>query len=139
MYFTICVTSSFFNCGCGAMGTSPQLPLPPLITLFTSVSIFASVAGYLAATSLYAGPITFVSILWQVKQSEAAINLAPGETAPEASVPILLALVSALDSDCLAVWLAAAVLSALLVLELPPQAVITALIHSTIKTFFMDK
>src|SRR4051812_2883504 len=59
-YFTIARASSFEICGCGNMGTLPQLPEPPLITLSASLSITSSVAGaYLAATASYAGPVAF--------------------------------------------------------------------------------
>ena len=138
MYFTMVWASAKARAGCAVIGTVPQWPEPPLITLLAKVSIFASVAGYFAAMSRNDGPITLLSTLWQVPQSLAAINFAPGAVdVPEFSVPVLLALVSTLDSDSLAVWLAAAVLSVLPVFELPPQAAKAALINTKAKIFFM--
>src|ERR1700722_3127402 len=69
--------------GWGVIGTVPQTPLPPLITFFTRRSTVVSAAGlYLAATSLYAGPMLAPELaslfnLWQVVQSLAAIRSKP--------------------------------------------------------------
>ena len=76
-YFTICSASASESAGCGVIGTVPQFPEPPLITLSASIFTFASVFSYLFATSRYAGPVTFSSTLWQVRQSFEAIMPSP--------------------------------------------------------------
>ena len=50
------------------MGTAPQTPEPPLTILLASLSAAALSPLYLAATSLNAGPTTFLSTAWQAMQ-----------------------------------------------------------------------
>src|SRR5580698_1090108 len=76
-------TSAGVRAGWGVIGTVPQTPLPQLITFFIRRSTVVSAAGlYLAATSLYAGPMLAPEVasllsLWQVVQSLAAIRSSP--------------------------------------------------------------
>ena len=51
MYLTISFASSVLRDVCGAIGISPHEPDPPLMILLASISIVASVASYLLATS----------------------------------------------------------------------------------------
>ena len=50
------------------MGVSPQTPLPPAFTFLISAASAPLSLRYFAATSLYDGPITFLSMPWQVVQ-----------------------------------------------------------------------
>src|ERR1700704_3310909 len=68
IHFTSAFTSSSFTPAFGGIITGPQTPEPPFFTFSTSIaSAFASPL-YLAATSLYAGPTSFLSTWWQAVQ-----------------------------------------------------------------------
>src|SRR5262249_23601358 len=49
----------------GGIGIVPQVPLPPLLTFCASFAGAEASPAYLAATSLYAGPTSFLSTVWQ--------------------------------------------------------------------------
>src|SRR5436853_5853540 len=78
--------SASLTCVFGGIGTAPQTPLPPFFTFSNSLSGALASPLYLAATSLYAGPTTFLSIAWQAVQpdffnrSSPASALAPPAT-----------------------------------------------------------
>src|SRR5262245_42085463 len=61
IHFTIVAMSASFTCALGGIIISPQTPLPPSLTFFTSVASAALSPRYFAATSLYDGPRTFLS------------------------------------------------------------------------------
>src|SRR5512135_3810948 len=84
-YLARVAASCSLTCGFAGMGTWPQLPTPP------SRIFLASVAGaflsflYFAATSLYAGPTSFLSTAWHARQffcfaSSALANAGPPTT-----------------------------------------------------------
>lgn len=52
----------------GGMGMRPHVPLPPFATLDINFASASPCSRYLAATSFHAGPTSFFSIVWQVKQ-----------------------------------------------------------------------
>src|SRR5689334_8318927 len=52
----------------GGIGIWPQVPTPPSFTFFASYASAVLSPRYLAATSLYEGPTTFLSTAWQARQ-----------------------------------------------------------------------
>lgn len=65
---TNCLASASLTWVLAGMATVPQTPEPPLSTLAVSLSAAVLSPLYLAATSLYAGPTTFLSTVWQARQ-----------------------------------------------------------------------
>src|SRR5574343_2087098 len=66
----------------GGIGIWPQTPLPPAFTLADSVATAPPSPLYLAATSLKAGPTSFLSTAWQDRQFF-ALARASSACAPE--------------------------------------------------------
>src|SRR5947207_2604758 len=62
--------SASLTCVLGGIGTAPHTPLPPFLTFSNSFSGALASPLYLAATSLYAGPTTFLSMAWQAVQPD---------------------------------------------------------------------
>src|SRR4029453_16329636 len=58
----------------GGIGTAPQAPEPPSFTFFDSFATASLSLLYLAATSTYDGPTSFLSIAWQSAQLSFFIN-----------------------------------------------------------------
>src|SRR5689334_16217116 len=56
--------SASLTCEFGGIGTGPQTPAPPFLTFVCSLAAALLSPRYLLATSLYAGPTTFLSIAW---------------------------------------------------------------------------
>src|SRR5690242_4467596 len=48
----------------GGIGTWPHTPTPPFFTFSSSIAWALALPLYLAATSLYAGPTSFLSTAW---------------------------------------------------------------------------
>src|SRR5438445_322072 len=68
MYFASVLASSSATVPLGGMGTAPHTPVEPSLIFFTRYASASFLDLYLAATSLYAGPTTFLSTVWQLKQ-----------------------------------------------------------------------
>src|SRR3989338_1171818 len=60
--------SASLTCGLGGIAIAPHTPLPPLAILSTSRASAPESPRYLAATSLKAGPTTFLSTAWHARQ-----------------------------------------------------------------------
>jgi hypothetical protein len=60
--------SASLTCVFGGIGTGPQTPEPPFLTLSASLAAAPASPLYFAATSWYAGPMTFLSIAWHAVQ-----------------------------------------------------------------------
>ena len=54
---------------CAGIGIAPHLPLPPFLMELTRAASASFYPLYLAATSTYAGPSTFLSTAWQAMQA----------------------------------------------------------------------
>ncbi len=52
IHSTSCLASASLTCGLAGIGTGPQTPEPPFLTLCTSFSTASFWPAYLAATSL---------------------------------------------------------------------------------------
>src|SRR5512143_4103866 len=85
----IVLRSASLTCGFGGIGTWPQTPDPPFLTLSKSFAGALASPLYLAATSTYAGPTSFLSIEWQAVQPFFLIRSSPASawTAPAATRP----------------------------------------------------
>src|SRR5512141_2015414 len=70
----------------GGIGTGPQTPEPPFFTFSASFAGALASPRYFAATSLYAGPTTFLSIAWHAVQPSFFINSSPESAARAAPV-----------------------------------------------------
>src|SRR6185369_17096289 len=68
-HFTRVLMSSSFTLELGGIGTWPQTPTPPFFTLSTSLASAVASPAYFLATSLYAGPTSFLSMAWQAVQA----------------------------------------------------------------------
>src|SRR5690606_18750667 len=66
------------------IGIGPQTPVLPLRTCSDSVATAFESFAYLAATSLYAGPISFLSTAWQAVQFLAFASSRLAMAVPEA-------------------------------------------------------
>src|SRR5688500_4094871 len=69
IHFTSAFTSASGTLALGGMGTCPQVPTLPLFTFSTSIASDFGSPRYLFATSLYAGPTSFLSIARQAVQA----------------------------------------------------------------------
>src|SRR5688500_20369213 len=82
--------SSSLTCALAVIGMSPQTPLLPFLTLATRSASAALLPRYLSAMSLYDGPISFLSTVWQARQplvlASASAEFASGAQARAATV-----------------------------------------------------
>src|SRR5205085_7226256 len=62
------LASASFTCAFAGIGTGPHTPEPPFMILTARRSAASFWPAYLAATSLYAGPTSFLSMAWQAMQ-----------------------------------------------------------------------
>src|SRR5258708_18127196 len=87
-HFTSFWMSASLTVELGGIGTWPQTPVPPCFTLATSFASAVLSPLYLAATSLKAGPTTFLSTAWQAVQAlfvaRASSSAANARAAPRA-------------------------------------------------------
>src|SRR5687767_9180265 len=68
IHFTSALISASGTAAFGGMGIWPHLPALPFLTLSKRAASAPLLPRYFAATSLYAGPITFLSAAWQARQ-----------------------------------------------------------------------
>src|SRR5690242_1820841 len=92
MRSTIFLASASLTCVFGGIGTGPHTPEPPFLTLSVSFAAAEASPLYFAATSLYEGPITFLSSEWQALQPFFFImSSSSSATATEAMASVLAA------------------------------------------------
>src|SRR5690606_18666452 len=84
IHFTRVSASASETCGFAGIGIGPQTPVLPLRTCSDSVATAFESFAYLAATSLYAGPISFLSTAWQAVQFLAFASSRLAMAVPEA-------------------------------------------------------
>src|SRR5450631_1622675 len=78
------------TCAFGGIGIWPQTPTPPFLTLSTSLATAPASPLYLAETSIYGGPTSFLSMVWQAAQPSffiiaSAVVLSSAAWAPPAT------------------------------------------------------
>src|SRR3989440_8733171 len=69
MYFARVFASSSLTVPFGGIGMGPHTPVEPSLIFFTRYASASFLDLYLAATSLYAGPTSFLSTVWQLRQA----------------------------------------------------------------------
>src|SRR6266705_2619159 len=69
MYFASVLASSSATVPLGGMGTAPHTPVEPSLIFFARYASASLRDLYLAATSLYAGPTSLLSRVWQLRQA----------------------------------------------------------------------
>src|SRR4030095_11748834 len=68
IHVTSVLMSASLTCPLGGIGISPHTPLPPSFTFFVRLASAPLSLSYLSAMSLYLGPISFLSTVWQARQ-----------------------------------------------------------------------
>src|SRR5687768_4351356 len=79
------LASASLTCVLAGMGTGPQTPEPPFWILAASLSTASFWPAYLAATSLYDGPTSFLSAAWQAMQFLAVASAWSASAGPAAT------------------------------------------------------
>src|SRR5712691_3733644 len=69
MYFASVLASSSATVPLGGMGTAPHTPVEPSLIFFARYASASLRDLYLAATSLYAGPTSLLSSVWQLRHA----------------------------------------------------------------------
>src|SRR6266568_4304744 len=69
MYFARVLASSSATVPLGGMGMAPHTPVEPSLIFFARYASASLRDLYLAATSLYAGPTSFLSRVWQLRHA----------------------------------------------------------------------
>src|SRR6266568_470890 len=69
MYFASVLASSSATVPLGGMGMAPHTPVEPSLIFFARYASASLRDLYLAATSLYAGPTSFLSRVWQLRHA----------------------------------------------------------------------
>src|SRR5690606_16781795 len=86
-HLTSVAASSALTCGFAGIGIWPQTPTPPSRTFFVRYSTASLRPAYFAATSLYEGPISFLSTAWHAVQFLALARSALADAPPQATRP----------------------------------------------------
>src|SRR5882672_10149350 len=69
----------------GGIGIEPHAPLPPVLTLAASLAGAEASPEYFFATSRYAGPTSFLSLVWQAPQLYFAASAVPSASGTAAA------------------------------------------------------